>query len=124
MTTAKSVRAQVAAIIRKHLESKFGDRLVFGDIRVIPRLDQWGDEYLHIYTIFDGDGELLDPHWINGLYWLMRPELIEMGIASIPTESYIEKSEYDLWFKSYIDKTESGLRSEIVQATPYDVGNQ
>ena len=36
MAKYDSVKEQVATIVRRHLESKFGDRLVFDEIHVTP----------------------------------------------------------------------------------------
>ncbi len=83
-----TVKEKVAAIYCNHLENKFGGHLEFDEIRVVPRLDQWDEEYLQIYVVFDGDGDLLDPNWLNGLYWEIRPELIELRVAGVPPQSY------------------------------------
>ncbi len=97
MAKYDSVKEQVAAIYRRHLEDKFGDRLAFDPIVVVPRLDEWGEEYLHIYSVVDGDGGLLDPSWLNSLYRKVRPQLIELGVTSIPSQSFIDKAEIDPW---------------------------
>ena len=97
MAKYDSVKEPVAAIYRRHLEKKFGDRLVFDEIRVVPRLDQWDEEYLHIYVVFDGDGDLLDPNWINGFYWELRPELLDLGATNFTSEAYIDKAEIAPW---------------------------
>jgi len=97
MTVSDSVKAQVASIYRSHLERKFGQRLVFDTIRIVPRLDEWGEEYLHVYVVVDGDGDLLEPNWLNSLYWEVRPELLKLGISNFPVESFIDKGEIDPW---------------------------
>ncbi len=101
MAASELVKKKVASLYRKHLEAEYGDRLVFDDIRVIPRLDQWGDEYLHIYVIVAGTAagnyDVLDPSWINSLYWELRPELLVLGVTSIPVDSYIDKAEIAPW---------------------------
>ena len=97
MAKYDSVKEQVAAIYRSHLEKKFGDRLTFDEIHVTPRLDEWDEEYLEIRVVFDGDGDLLEPNWINGLYWQMQPELLELGVTNFTSESYIDKAEIADW---------------------------
>ena len=101
MAKYDSVKEQVASIYRKHLEAEYGDRLIFDDIRVIPRLDQWGDECLYIYVIVAGTAagnyNVLDPSWINSLYRKVRPQLIELGVTGIPIDSYIDKAEIAPW---------------------------
>lgn len=97
MAKYDSVKEQVATVVRSHLESKFGGQLVFDEIHVTPRLDEWDEEYLEIRVVFDGDGDLLDPNWINGLYRRMRPEFLALGVTAIPSQSYIDKSEIADW---------------------------
>ncbi len=97
MAKYDSVKEQVATIVRSHLENKFGDRLLFDEIWVTPKLDEWGDEYLQIRVVYDGDGDLLDPKWLNGLYRRMRPEFLELGVTNIPSQSYIDKAEIAEW---------------------------
>ena len=91
------VKDQVAAIYRSHLERKFGDRLVFDEIHVTPRLDEWDEEYLEVRVVYGGDGDLLEPNWLNGLYWQMQPELLELGVTNFTSESYIDKAEIAEW---------------------------
>ena len=96
MTTAlATVTDEVANIVRQHLEEKFGDSLVFDPIEVIPKIDLDGDEYLHIYTVYDGDRKLLDPAWTLGFTGLIWQKLIELGVESVPTLSFVEKSEWE-----------------------------
>ena len=98
MTTTDSVHKQVAAIVHRHLDDKFGGNLVFDPIVVVPRFSPYlEDEYLHIYIIFEGDGDLLDPGWLNSLNRRMRPALLKLGVTNIPVASYIDKSEITSW---------------------------
>ena len=101
-TAAKSVTDKVAAIFRSHLESRFGDQLVFDPIRVVPKLSQFGDEYLYVYIVFDGDADVLDPNWVISLYRRMRSELLDLGVTSIPVHSFVERKEY-LEIKDQVD---------------------
>ena len=94
-TTLESVTDEVANIVRQTLEEKFGDSLVFDPIEVIPKIDLDGDEYLHIYIVYDGDGKLIDPGWSLGFVGLMIPELLELGVESLPSKSFVEKSEWE-----------------------------
>ena len=94
-TTLATVTDEVANIVRQILEEKFGDSLVFDPIEVIPKVDHDGDEYLHIYMVYDGDVELLDSAWTLGFYGLIRPKLIELGVESLPSKSFVEKSDWE-----------------------------
>ena len=91
MATSQAVIKQVEAIYRNRLEQEYGDRLVFAPIRVIPDVDQWGDEYLRITVVLDGCRSVLDPRWTNGLYGKIRPELLVLGATNIPMDLYIDR---------------------------------
>ena len=92
--TTKMKLDQVADIVREILSDRFGDEFVFDPIDVIPRVDHDGDEYLHIYIVFDGDQQLLDPEWTLGLGVRIWPQLIELGFPNPPAKSFIERSEW------------------------------
>ncbi len=94
-TTPTTVTDEVANIVRQFLEEKFGDTIVFDPIEVRPRIDHDGDEYLHIYIVYDGDGKLIDPGWSLGFTRLILLKLIELGVESVPTVSFVEKSEWE-----------------------------
>ena len=92
-----TVREKVAKKVEELLEERFGDEdgLVFEQVKVIPKVDQVGDEYLHIYVVFDGDQKLLDPDWTVRLYTLITPCLLELGVLSPPNKSFVEKSDWE-----------------------------
>ena len=98
-----SAREKVAKRVEELLEERFGDEegLTFEQILVIPKVDIDGDEYVHIYVVFDGDQKLLDPAWTVSLYTLITPCLLELGIMSPPSKSFVEKSD---WEEVYADR--------------------
>ena len=98
-TKLESVTDEVANIVRQLLEEKFGDTIVFDPIEVKPEIDHDGDEYLDIFIIYDGDYKKLDPGWSSGLPMLLRPGLVDLGIASIPCHSFVPKDEWKEVFK-------------------------
>lgn len=98
-----SVPEKVVKIVKHLLEERFGDEdgLAFEQVRVIPKVDHDGDEYLHIYVIFDGDQKLLDPEWTLSLYELVTPHLLKLGVLNPPSKSFVEKSD---WEEVYADR--------------------
>ena len=94
-TTPKAVTDEVANIVRQALENHFGDMIVFDPILVMPKIDHYGDEYLQIYIVFDGDQKLIDPGWTLGLIGRIRPNLIELGVETLPSKMFVEKSEWE-----------------------------
>ena len=96
-----AVPEKVEKLVRDLLDERFGTQFVFDPIKVIPRIDHDGDEYLHIYIVFDGDQKLLDPDWTLQLYELISPQLLEMGVLNSPSKSFVEKSD---WERVYADR--------------------
>lgn len=88
------VLREVAELVKNDLEGHFGDDFVFDPIEIVPKIDHDGDEYLHIYVVFDGDQNLLDSRWTSGLTGRIGPAMRKMGVMSIPNDSYVEKSEW------------------------------
>ena len=46
---------RVTDIVRQLLGERFGDTFKFGPILVEREFDHDGDEYVHVYIVFDGD---------------------------------------------------------------------
>lgn len=89
------VLQEVAELVKNDLEGHFGDTFVFDPIVVIPKIDHDEVEYLHIYIVFDGDYDSLEIRWTGELYTRIQSRLLEMGIMSYTSESYVEKSEWE-----------------------------
>lgn len=68
---------------------------VFDPIFIKTRLDAYGDEYLHIYMIYDGDRSNLDVKKRIRLSFLIDPVLDELGIPGVPSRSFISKQEWE-----------------------------
>ena len=91
----QKVRELASRFVREDLEGHFGDAFVFDPILVEPRVDHDGEEYLRIDIVFDGDQCNLDPEWTSGLVLRLHLKLREIGIASIPSPHFIERSEWE-----------------------------
>ncbi len=97
----KEITDEVEDFVRLTLTEKFKDEFKFGPILAVPKRDQYGDEYVHVYIVFEGDRTKLDPEWTGGLGLRIRPLLQKRGIANAPSKSFVEKSE---WQEVYGDK--------------------
>ena len=86
---------RVTSIVRELLVERFGDTFVFDPIIVEREIDHDGDEYVHVYIVFDGNQDELDPSWTSSLNGRLWPHLVKMGFDNPPSKSFIEKSE---WF--------------------------
>ena len=91
------VKQKVIDLVREDLTEKFGpeDPITFDPIVIDLRYDPDDEPYLHIYVVYDGDQELLEPLWTADLIGRMWPKLIDMGIPSLPGKSFVEKSEWE-----------------------------
>lgn len=87
-------KEKVKTIVRNTLEKRFAADFIFDPIDVIPEIDEYGDDYLHIIIVFDGDQANLSPRWTSGLIGRIQPHLIAAGIDAFPVPSFVVKSEW------------------------------
>lgn len=103
MTTGyveKSVELQIADIVRRQLEERFGGFMSFGPVRVRERDDLDGEMYLHIYIVCDGDYARLDYYWLGVLDGHIEPELRAIGVTQRTVHSIIDRSEWPWFYKA------------------------
>ncbi len=93
------VQSKVAELVLKDLTRSFNDKVVFGPVKVVPKVDHYGDEYLHIYIVFNGDLSLLPRGWRMGLLRNIDPQLEELGVVSVPDSTIIEKADWEETYK-------------------------
>lgn len=101
-TTPQEVIEKVEDFVRKDLEGRFKDEFVFDPVIANPELDWWGDEFIHIYIIFEGDQKKLDPRWTKGIERRLLYEVPEVELLSTPGHSFISKSEWKKIYKEQI----------------------
>ena len=101
-TTPKEVIERVEEFVRKDLEGRFKDEFVPDPIIANPELDWRGDEFLHIYIIFDGDQKKLDSKWTLDIEGRLLDYLSEGELPSTPGHSFISKSEWKSIYKEQI----------------------
>lgn len=101
-TTPQAVIAKVEGLVRKDLEERFGEEFVFDPIIVNPELDHYGDEFLHIYIIFDGDQKNLDSKWTIGIETRLFDQLAEEEWPLWAGHSFISKPEWKKIYKERI----------------------
>ena len=93
--TAEETSRKVAGIVKEYLNAWFGaEGLVFDPIVVIPRFFD-DEEYLHIYVVYDGDGERLDSDCTITLPRLIRDRMTDEEVSGPLPVSYVEKSEWE-----------------------------
>lgn len=101
-TTPKEIIDKVEDFVRKDLEGRFKDEFIFDPIIVNPELDHYGDEFLHIYIIFDGDQKRLDSKWTIGIGTRLFDHLPEEDRPLYSGHSFISKSEWKRVYKERI----------------------
>ena len=88
----------VAQIVRQDLEHIMTEGISINEVRTTPGEDQDGDPYYHIVVVYSGNGDLLDPAWLNGFKRRNREVLAKWGVH-LTTESYVEATEDSEWSK-------------------------
>ena len=86
---------QVVAIVRRELDERFPKGFTFDPIYVEPRTYYDGEGFLHLYIVFDGDDDLLDPDLTSTMIGRIQPQLTALGIAYPFSKSFVEKSEWE-----------------------------
>lgn len=94
-TTPQDVIDKVEDFVRKDLEGRFKAEFVFEPIIANPELNHYGDEFLHIYIIFQGDQKELDPKWTIGIETRLLDYLPEGELPHTPGHSLIPKHEWE-----------------------------
>ncbi len=86
----------VAQIVLQDLEHIATEGISINEVRITPGEDQYGDPYYHIVVVYSGNGDLLDPAWLNGFKRRNRKDLATWGVH-LTTESYVEATEDSEW---------------------------
>ena len=86
-------KARIEEITRGDLTGKFGEVLTFPRVTVVTKTDQFDDPYVHIRVVYSGDGDALDPGWLNGFNRRNRAAFRQCGVTGIVSQSYVEESE-------------------------------
>ena len=92
---SREVADEFADLVRQALEERFKDDLVFDPIVVEPIIGHYGDEYLDTFVVYQGEYKKLDPGWTLTLPRLLEPEMIRLGVSTVPFFSYVPKDEWE-----------------------------
>ena len=85
---------KVQEIFAETLNARFAGELDFGPIIATLNEDWWGEDYLRVLIVVDGDMKRLDPSWTVGLIGRVRPQLEAAGINEFPSPSFIGTKGY------------------------------
>ena len=94
-TDMEEVEHQIAEIVRADLYERFPSGFVFDPIKVYPRTDHTGEDYLKIFVIYDGNTDDLDAAHTVGLVTRIKPKVRALKINDYLWGGFVEKSEWD-----------------------------
>ena len=89
------IESQISEIVKADLYERFPAGFTFDPIKVYPRTDHMGDDYLKIFVIYDGNGKDLNAEHTVGLMTRLKPKLRELKINDYIWDGFVEKSEWD-----------------------------
>ena len=92
---SRDVAEEFAELVRQVLEERFKDDLVFEAIVVEPFIGYYGDEYLDTFVVYQGEYKKLDPGWTVTLPRLLEPDMVRLGVSTVPMFSYVPKDEWE-----------------------------
>ena len=90
---------RVKDIFAETLNERYAGELVFDPIIVKPDVDYYGDDYVQVWLIVNGDTKLLDPKWSASLIGNVITRMEAAGITEFPSPYFIGNEEYQHWLK-------------------------
>ena len=91
----EEIERQISEIVKADLYERFPAGFVFDPIRVYPRTDHTGEDYLKVFIIYEGDTKDLNPAHTVGLITRIKPKVRELNINDYIWGGFVEKSEWD-----------------------------
>ena len=91
MTIPAETQEKARQVIREGLDSHFKGGVRFSEIRATALLDQDENDFLNVLVVYEGDRKGLEPRLCNSLYSEIRVRLLDVGLHSIPSISYVDK---------------------------------
>ena len=85
----------LAGLVKERLTDIYDGRIKFDPVIVENKTDFYGEDYLHVYVVFEGDEKLLESRQPMPFSRLIDPELDEFGVEKTPSHSFSKKSEWD-----------------------------
>ena len=90
---------QVRQIFADTLEERYAGQLEFDPKIVKPDVGFYGDDYVRVLLVVNGDPELLDAEWDVGLITRVRDKLYKIGIDEFPSPYFIDSKEFQYYLK-------------------------
>ena len=90
---------QVRQIFAETLDERYAGELKFDPIIVKPDVDYYGDDYVRVLLVVNGDTGLLDAGWDVGLITRVRDKLFKLDIHEFPSPYFIDSKEFQSYVK-------------------------
>ena len=96
MTTLEQYQIDgITEIVKADLDQRFAGEYEFNFIVRDPVESVYGGEYIPVIVlVVNGNGEILDPRWLNGVVRRIRPKLAQIGVSARPSLRYVDESEW------------------------------
>ena len=91
----KQARDEIARVVKDDLDQRFGGLFVFGPITAEEQTNLYGDAYLHLEIVFDGDPKNLDSDWTVGMLGRIRPKIEHLGAERLESKAFRSRAEYE-----------------------------
>ena len=82
------------------LYEQFPEGFVFDPIVLVPCVDHYGDDYLEIHIVYDGEQKNLDPYKTLGLRIPIQEQIAKVGLPAWPGLRFIPRNEWRTVFKN------------------------
>ncbi len=83
---------QISEIVKAAIYERFPSGFIFDPIKVYPRTDHMGDDYLKVFIIYDGKMEDLNPALTYGIMTRIKPKVRALGIKDDLSDRFVEKA--------------------------------
>lgn len=90
---------KVRDIFAETLNERYAGELVFDPIIVKPDVGYYGDDYVRVLLVVNGNFKQLDPGWDTGLITRVRDKMAAVGVHEFPSPSFIGRKEYQSFLK-------------------------
>ena len=92
----QDVHDAIVKMVYEDLSGRFDGEIEFGPIDIQEEIDEYGDPYLHVRIVFDGDQGKLDSKWTSGLIARLIPQLVDLGVKHVPSKSFFSKEDWEI----------------------------
>ena len=101
--TSDRVLKKIEGIVRDLIEEGPTDGLAFGPILVMSRPDNWDEERVFIFVVYDGKPEKLDIGWASGFVDKVIQRTGVEDLPVVPFDHFVHKSEWPKFYRHNVE---------------------